>query len=560
MQQRRRILLMLGVMIIAAFFRFWQITETPPGLYPDEAMNGTNAQEAIRTGDYKIFYPENNGREGMFMNIQSLSLRAFGNEPWALRIVSAIFGLLTVLGIYFLTRELFQNSETTALLSAFFLATSYWHINFSRIGFRAITVPFLLVWAFYFLYRMIRALREGGDKSNLPELFALLGGVFFGAGFHTYIAYRVSPLLLLPPFLRGFVLYRKNLLKKCFPCTFILFLFAAFITALPIGYYFLQNPQDFLGRTSQVSVFASENPLWDLVRNTGLTIGMFFWHGDFNWRHNLSGEPQLWWPVGVFFIIGLVVIIKRIFTANEWGGSNIVTRFIKNLFLTSEGFLLIWLKLLAIPVVITNEGLPHALRAIGMIPPIMIITALGCAWVFKAIKSFVIRNKERYPSHEGQVVRIGRELSIFMVIILILVAHNTFSSYFLLWASNPNTHDAFTSTYTDIGRHLRTLPDEASKYVIVNAGGVDVRGLPMPAQPVMFMMGEGIASRNVPTPKHVTYILPEDVERIVLSPNGPTYIAMLDSDGPFRKMLMERFPNINFEPIVGSTFIGIIEQ
>src|SRR3989344_9433642 len=108
MQQRRRILLMLGVMIIAAFFRFWQITETPPGLYPDEAMNGTNAQEAIRTGDYKIFYPENNGREGLFINIQSLSLRIFGNEPWALRVVSAIFGILTVLGLYLMTRELLR--------------------------------------------------------------------------------------------------------------------------------------------------------------------------------------------------------------------------------------------------------------------------------------------------------------------------------------------------------------------------------------------------------------------------------------------------------------------
>ena len=71
-------------------------------------MNGNNALEALETGDFKIFYPENNGREGLFINIQALSLKVFGAEPWALRIVSAIFGFLTVLGLYFLARILFK--------------------------------------------------------------------------------------------------------------------------------------------------------------------------------------------------------------------------------------------------------------------------------------------------------------------------------------------------------------------------------------------------------------------------------------------------------------------
>jgi len=43
--------------------------------------------------------------------------------------------------------------EKIGLLSAFFLATSFWHINFSRIGFRAIMAPFFLIWAVYFLIK-----------------------------------------------------------------------------------------------------------------------------------------------------------------------------------------------------------------------------------------------------------------------------------------------------------------------------------------------------------------------------------------------------------------------
>ncbi len=102
---------LVAIMALAVFFRLWQINSIPPGLYPDEAMNGNNALEAIHTGDYKVFYPENNGREGLFINIQALSIKIFGNEPWALRLVSALFGILTVLGVFFLARELFKKDS-----------------------------------------------------------------------------------------------------------------------------------------------------------------------------------------------------------------------------------------------------------------------------------------------------------------------------------------------------------------------------------------------------------------------------------------------------------------
>src|SRR3990167_4438131 len=136
MNTRKTFLFLLLVLIIAGFLRLYHITTVPPGLYPDEAMNGNNALQAFSVGDFsaqgarlpdgqgpvsgwKVFYPENNGREGLFINIQALFLKFFGvNEPWVLRLPSAIFGILTVLGIYFLSREMF--SVRVGLLSAFF--------------------------------------------------------------------------------------------------------------------------------------------------------------------------------------------------------------------------------------------------------------------------------------------------------------------------------------------------------------------------------------------------------------------------------------------------------
>src|SRR3989344_5603069 len=109
--------IVLLIIIVAAVFRLQSITSIPPGLYPDEAMNGNNAIQALETGNFKVFYPENNGREGLFINLQAISLKIFGNEPWALRIVSAIFGTLTILGIYLLTKELFKSNPKSETLN-----------------------------------------------------------------------------------------------------------------------------------------------------------------------------------------------------------------------------------------------------------------------------------------------------------------------------------------------------------------------------------------------------------------------------------------------------------
>jgi 4-amino-4-deoxy-L-arabinose transferase-like glycosyltransferase len=126
-----KIILLILILAIAVFFRFYKLAEIPPALYPDVAMNGNNALDAIKTGDYKVFYPENNGREGLFMNLIALSFLTFGASVWAIKIVAALFGIFTVLGTYLLAKQLFKyflmdsRAEIIALLSAFFMAISF---------------------------------------------------------------------------------------------------------------------------------------------------------------------------------------------------------------------------------------------------------------------------------------------------------------------------------------------------------------------------------------------------------------------------------------------------
>src|SRR5579871_6189078 len=126
MTQRTRIYLLVGILIIATFLRFYHFTNTPPGLYPDEAMDGNNAAEVADTGHYQVFYTEDNGREGLYVNMVAVLLQFFHapHEPWVVRLPAAIAGVLTVLALYLLVEELFGFEM--GLLAAFLLATSFW--------------------------------------------------------------------------------------------------------------------------------------------------------------------------------------------------------------------------------------------------------------------------------------------------------------------------------------------------------------------------------------------------------------------------------------------------
>ncbi|MDP3999302.1 MAG: glycosyltransferase family 39 protein [bacterium] len=505
----KKLALLLTILIIASFLRLYNLTDLPPGLYPDEAMNGNNALEARATGHWKVFYPENNGREGLFINIQGLFLAVLGNQPWALRLPSAIFGILTVLGIYFLTKELFQEwpkkdlgfkmsrAEKLALLAAFFIAVSFWHINFSRIGFRAIMAPLLLTWGIYLL---IRAFRK-------PHWFApIIAGFIYGLGLHTYIAYRATPLLIVICF---WLMVRKYGWEPVLRIGFI-FTVIAFLTFLPLGLYFWENPAEFFGRTTQVSVFNSPAPLKNLGENILKTAGMFNFSGDWNWRHNIAGRPLLFWPVGILFLVSIfygVYLVFRGFIISNL--RSLISKQIPNPDNNNRQnfiILLAWLVIAGLPVIVSNEGLPHALRAILMAPPVFIIAAFGGISAYEFLK--------QHWSRSSSVIG-----CLFVAVLVV----ESFYSYFITWGKNPNVQGAFSADYIQIGRTLNSLPKELPKYVVIQAGGGLVRGIPMPSQTVMFIT-DSFTSEKQKT-KNITYLLPGQENQIPA--NEKNYIAYI---------------------------------
>lgn len=505
-------LILLLVLIIATFFRFWKLAEIPPGLYPDEAMNGNNALTALKTDQFKLFYPENNGREGLFINIQAASIALFGNQAWALRLVSGVFGILTVLGLFFLAKELFRKKsaatgERIALFAAFLLSVSFWHVNFSRIGFRAIMIPFCLVWCFALIFIALRT------KKIVP---AVISGIFFGLGFHSYIAFRFAPLIALIPifFSRYFEANPENKNNKSRWKILAIWLVVTFIIALPIGLYFLKNPGDFFGRTGQVSAFQQTNPIFSLLKGVGKTLLMFNVAGDCNWRHNLACWPQLEPLTGLSFLLGIGWLIK-----------NLVKK-------TSEKFIylfiLAWLFTMSLPSILTSEGLPHALRSIGLIPVVFILAGLGLNLIWEWLER---KFENRTTAH--------------FIVFILLGAIMIFEGwrYFNLWAKNSNVQAAFNQSFTQISRYLNNQPANINKYILVNSGGVLVNGVPMSSQTVMFLTET--YSEAEQKEKKIFYLLPENITKI--NKDETFLLIPLEKSDEIKLSAQNYFPNISLK-------------
>lgn len=521
-------ILFVGIAFLAVFFRFLHIMDTPPGLYPDEAMNGTNALQALENNDFLPYYIDNNGREGLFINLQALAIWFFGNEAWVLRIVSAIFGVLAVCGIFLLTKELFQNSqnhesriknqgkkekihtsyfiihnsEKIALLSSFFLATSYWHITLSRIGFRAITTPTFSIFAFFFL---LRGMRRGsmGD-------FAL-SGIMLGLGLNGYIAFRFFPFAFAIPILIGLWHWWKTrpIFEKtdtstssCLPCGIVLVGIFTIAICAPLIIYFGTHMEDFAARTGQVSIFADEHPLRAFAISNIKTVGMLFIIGDCNSRHNFPCLPALHPIVAIAFLYGLWIMVQRIRAPDTET-------------ILPETTLIAWLFFLSLPATLTREGMPHALRSIGMIPPVMIIAAFGAYMLWEKLGN--IWNKR---------------------LLLIIIPLTTAFLYFGIWAKAPSTASAFSQDLSDLANYMRSLPPSTVKYLIVN---LDHEGLPVSAQSVVYLTNT--ATTKTQKDQNVTYLPRLNPARRITIGTQPTIIGFVAfHDTALEQELEQAFP------------------
>ncbi len=513
--------LLLLITLLAFAIRSYRIDSIPAGLYPDEAMNGIDAIEANESGHYKLFYPNNFGREGLFINLQAFSLQMFGINIPALKLWSGIFGSLAVLGVGLLSWELFR-SRSAALLSAFILATSFWAINFSRIGFRAIMVPFLLSFAFYFFFR---GLRKG---TFLPFI---LSGVFVGLGLHTYIAFRLAPfifILLLPFLVLSYEHFWRRFWKQA-----LVFILSAGLAASPMIFLFVTHPDILSSRSASISIFSPEVNGGNLPKTLAETIGLslikYNFVGDQNWRHNYPPYPVLDPLVGTFFLAGFIFSLGMLIRLL---GSRLRTKR-HDVELPVHALLFLGFFVMLAPEFLTNEGLPHALRSIGTQPFVFLFATIPLL--------FLLRRFRRAKGGEKLV------FGAFLLLVLGGSALWNITKYFVLFAERPEQHASFEARTTNMARYLLTLPPNIHKYVLPDWQGRE-GVIPLGAQPLAFLVHGKLENFAFLTPdmeiRRPAVIIPMQYDEQVLK--------------DFQSRIPEAYPlTIDIRPGYGTSFTAI---
>lgn len=314
-------------------------------------------------------------------------------------IISPIIGILTVIGLYVLTKEIFE--WRLAAIAAYLAAISFWHVNFSRMESTAIMVPFILVYAFYFLWK-------GLKHNHLPSFIiaGIFGGLAYlptGRDFIPTSSMFLAPLVAIVLFLNYWWYLKKDFdhakyeyAKTKLLQGFVILALITFVVALPVIVNFWQNQGEFASLTPMSSV--GENISASSIVKT---LGMF----------NFTNNPLLPWPIGVFFVVGflneLIHWLKR-----KHGH-----------FSTIHTFMFTWFFVMLLPGFLSTDA-PNALITIGALPIIMIFTARGIWWFFDKLNSWYKLN-DPHSKHEAHAIT-----ALVMIVFLFSIGFMEYWRYF----------------------------------------------------------------------------------------------------------------------------------
>ena len=413
------------VILVAIILRLHNLESVPLGLLGDEAYNGLDAQRIV-DGERPIFLVGNHGREALFMYLQAVSISLLGSTSLALRMVSAILGILTVLAAFFLTKRMF--GRRVALLASGWLTISLWHVIFSRTGWRAISLPFFLTMGFYCVWRGLQEVKSQGRKrdpslllSPRPAIWFALGGAMIGLSLHTYSTARFAPLVIVALAVYLALLHR-HLFVNAVPGLVLAFI-VTILVFLPQGLFFLSHPESFVERARGVTIVNPDlhegNPGKAIFDSALRTLGMFAIRGDAVVDKNIPGRP-LFDPLSALLaLFGLALTVRRLRQP-------------------VYGFLMIWLVVMLAPSFLAIDGTPNYFRITGLIPALFMLPALGAASVWEAWDS-------RLAVCQTGALGILRAFPVFLVTLAFLGgAYHTYQSYFAFWAHSLETFRSFS--------------------------------------------------------------------------------------------------------------------
>lgn len=157
--KRLTLALFLCILGLGTFLRVYRIQSIPPSLSHDEAAIAYNAYSLATTGkdEYGASFPilfrsfDDYKLPGMVYSTIPFA-RLFGRSELTARLPSAIYGIIALIVMYYISYEA-TNLPTLSLIPMAALALSPWHINFSRQLFESNGATTFLMIGVYLLIR-----------------------------------------------------------------------------------------------------------------------------------------------------------------------------------------------------------------------------------------------------------------------------------------------------------------------------------------------------------------------------------------------------------------------
>ena len=388
--------ILIGIIILAAGLRLWQLGNVPPSPDWDEVALGYDAYSIMHTGrdEFAKFLPVvlrsfDDYKPALYAYLAIPTVLIFGLNTFAVRLPSAIFGIISVFAVFCLVQELFRNNrykDHLALLVAFLLAISPWSLQFSRVAFEANVGDALNLLAALFFIKGV----------NSRRWYLFLSALFAGLSIYVYQSEKVfTPLFIA---MLAIIYWRKLFaIPKKYILTVVIF---GLIVVTPMLVYITTNRAALL-RVTGTSIFSYQTQLLSndiqklqtdrlngdkvglLIDNRRLIyvstiVSGYIAHFDPNWlfitgdisRHHAPDMGLIYFFEVPFILFGIYMLLFG--------------EFDKKTKLVIFG----WLLLAPVPASITT-GVPHAVRTLNFLPTWQILSAIGI------LSAFIFFNKYR---------------------------------------------------------------------------------------------------------------------------------------------------------------------
>lgn len=418
----------VAVLLLAAFFRFYALDATPPGLHYDEAIDAHLALD-IRAGARPIFFIQGWGREPLYHYLVAFAMNWL-SPAMALRVTSATLGTLFVALAFLLLRNLFD--WRVAAIGGAWLACSFWVMSVSRLGVRDVSVEPLAIGAMLMLWQGAgRALEQTRERAS-QVAWAAIGGVLLGLSFYTYQASRAL-ILLVAVWIIYLAIFRREQLTHNWK-SIVVFIVVAAAIATPLVAYLTTHPGAESGRNFQAEpvqqmLQGKPGPMIELAL---ATLKMFTFYGDPQPLYNVPGRPALALLAGLAFYIGLIVALIR-FKRSEYA------------------FVLLWLVAALAPALVTYPA-PHFPRTLLAQLPVAALVAVAIT----ASGDEIARVAHRAPFDIRRSTFVILPLAI---LVIAQTARQTWNDYFHTWADLREVRFQYNAGPAAAARYLDASTD-----------------------------------------------------------------------------------------------------